>query len=67
MVKEKQKEEFKLTALDRCDRCGAQALVWVKGVNGELFFCGHHYFANEDKLKEWSFETIDEREKLSKK
>ncbi|MFP5220350.1 MAG: hypothetical protein ACLGIG_11580 [Actinomycetes bacterium] len=31
-----------LTALDRCDRCGAQALVRAVLPSGELLFCGHH-------------------------
>ena len=65
-VKEKQNQETKyiLTALDRCDRCGAQAWVKVSGVNGELFFCGHHYNKAEKKIKEWAFEIVDERERL---
>jgi hypothetical protein len=32
-----------LTALDRCDRCGAAAQVRaVLPSGGELLFCGHH-------------------------
>lgn len=31
-----------LTAHDRCDRCGAQALVRATLAHGELLFCGHH-------------------------
>ena len=31
-----------LTALDRCDRCGAQAQVRAVLPTGELLFCGHH-------------------------
>lgn len=32
-----------LTALDRCDRCGAAAkLRAVLATGGELLFCGHH-------------------------
>ena len=33
-----------LTAMDRCDRCGAQAYVRVvlESSGGELLFCGHH-------------------------
>lgn len=31
-----------LTALDRCDRCGAQARVRAVLIAGELLFCGHH-------------------------
>jgi hypothetical protein len=56
-----------LTALDRCDAgdCNAQAYVHVKGVTGELFFCGHHYGkADKEKLEAFSFEIIDERERL---
>lgn len=32
-----------MNATDRCDRCGAQALVKVMFFPGELFFCGHHF------------------------
>lgn len=31
-----------LTALDRCDRCGAKAVVRVTFEHGGLLFCGHH-------------------------
>jgi hypothetical protein len=31
-----------MSALDRCDKCGAQALVRATLANGELYFCGHH-------------------------
>ena len=31
-----------LTALDRCDRCSAQALVRAVLEHGDLLFCGHH-------------------------
>ena len=31
-----------LTHADRCDRCGAQALVRAVLKGGELLFCGHH-------------------------
>ena len=34
--------ETTLTALDRCDRCGAAARVRAVLVTGELLFCGHH-------------------------
>lgn len=34
---------LELTALDRCDRCGAQARVRaVLPGGGDLLFCGHH-------------------------
>lgn len=32
-----------LTAADRCDRCGAQALVRTHHATGPLLWCGHHY------------------------
>ncbi len=60
-----QTSEWTLTAMDRCDSCSAQAYVHVKGISGELFFCGHHYNkANGDKLNSFAFEVIDERERL---
>lgn len=31
-----------LTALDRCDRCGAGARVRATFMEGQLLFCGHH-------------------------
>jgi endonuclease YncB( thermonuclease family) len=31
-----------MSTLDRCDKCGAQALVRATLANGELYFCGHH-------------------------
>ncbi|GAC1609981.1 MAG: hypothetical protein NVS3B26_14300 [Mycobacteriales bacterium] len=30
------------TALDRCDRCGAQAFMRAVLVTGDLLFCAHH-------------------------
>jgi hypothetical protein len=40
-------KESVLQVIDRCDACQAQAFVIVKGVSGELYFCGHHYAKNE--------------------
>ena len=58
-------KEWTLTALDRCDSCGAQAYVLVRGISGELTFCAHHYNkSNGEKLKSFAFEVIDERERL---
>ncbi|WP_027927345.1 DUF7455 domain-containing protein [Amycolatopsis benzoatilytica] len=46
-----------LTALDRCDRCGAAAQVRaVLSSGGELLFCGHHAREHEAKLKELAAE-----------
>ena len=58
------KEEFILGPSNRCDACSAEALVLVKGVSGELMFCGHHYAKHEAGLKEFAYEVIDERVKL---
>lgn len=58
-------KEWLLTGLDRCDVCDAQAYVQVKGVAGELSFCGHHFNKLDgDKLQAFAFEIIDERERL---
>ena len=35
-------QETELTALDRCDKCAARALVRATFLSGELYFCGHH-------------------------
>ncbi|HEY3711048.1 MAG TPA: hypothetical protein VGL64_16845 [Amycolatopsis sp.] len=46
-----------LTAVDRCDRCGAAAQVRaVLNSGGELLFCGHHAREHEAKLKELAAE-----------
>jgi len=66
MMAEKTEEvkSYVLGPQDRCDSCSAEALVWVNGVAGELLFCGHHYNKHEEKLKDYAFEIIDERDKL---
>lgn len=33
---------LRLTAADRCDRCGARGYVLAVLTAGELVFCGHH-------------------------
>ena len=58
-------KEWVLTAIDRCDSCGAQAYVLVRGVSGELMFCSHHYNGvSGDKMSAFAFEVIDERDRL---
>lgn len=32
-----------LTLSDRCDSCNAQAFVRASFMEGDLFFCQHHY------------------------
>ena len=54
-----------LNALDRCDRCGAQAYVRAVLLNGgELTFCAHHGKEYAEKLKTVAAKIIDESEKL---
>jgi hypothetical protein len=55
-----------LTALDRCDRCGAQAYVRVTlEAGGELFFCGHHARKHADALQPVASEWRDETDRLA--
>ena len=64
-------KEWTLTALDRCDRCGAQAYVKIAGSTGELLFCSHHYndiVNNPDgytKMMAFMLAVVDERDRLS--
>jgi len=68
MVETDQKKH--LTASDRCDKCGAQAFVLVRGMAGELLFCSHDY--NEivnnpiayENIMDFMVEIQDERDKL---
>jgi hypothetical protein len=65
-----QTKEWVLKATDRCDSCGAEALVQVTGLNGDLLFCGHHYnkIMNDPsgykKMMSFMITVIDERDKL---
>ena len=44
-------ESTPLNALDRCDRCGAQAYVRATlATGGELMFCAHHGKEYAEKL-----------------
>lgn len=59
-------ESTPLNALDRCDRCGAQAYVRAVMANGfELLFCGHHAKKYQDGLTSSATRIQDERDKLS--
>jgi hypothetical protein len=63
-TEEKLEKEYVLKVADRCDQCSAQAYVLVKGVTGELMFCGHHFNQNEAALIKFAYEIVDERDKL---
>ena len=75
ILKEEEQEQEKnptdsLKVVDRCDSCGAQAFVMIKGSTGDLLFCGHHYdkiMNNPDsytKMMAFMLEIVDERHKL---
>ena len=58
-------ESVPLNALDRCDRCGAQAYVRaVLLTGGELMFCAHHGKEYAEKLKTVAVKIQDESSKL---
>lgn len=60
--------ETPLTAVDRCDRCGAQAYLRVSlQVGGELLFCAHHAREHGDKLREIAAHVHDETDRLADK
>ena len=55
-----------LNALDRCDRCGAQAYVRAVMANGfELLFCGHHAKKYQEGLSNAAKCIDDETSRLS--
>jgi hypothetical protein len=72
ILKDKEEEkEYILKAIDRCDKCNAQAYVMVKGSTGDLMFCGHHYdkIMNDPdgyiKMMSFMLEVVDERDRLN--
>lgn len=55
----------RFTALDRCDRCGAQAYVRVElSSGGELMFCAHHAREHADKIQQVASSVQDETGRL---
>ena len=53
---------LRLSAEDRCDRCGAQAFLRVVlPGGGELLFCAHHASKHEAPLRALAVEFLDER------
>ena len=43
-----------------CDQCNiAQAMYLIKLVDGELYFCSHHYNKNKGGLDKVAFEMIE--------
>ena len=58
-VEDPDMEEPTLTALDRCDRCGAQAYVITSHHGTRLLWCAHHFAENEEFLR--GFKVLDKR------
>jgi len=54
-----------LTAVDRCDRCGARAYVRAcLRSGGELLFCAHHGREHLPKLQDLTTNIQDETDQL---
>ncbi|MCU1438420.1 MAG: hypothetical protein JWP66_1507 [Naasia sp.] len=58
---------YELSALDRCDSCGAQAYIRVELGSGELLFCAHHGKKYQEKLSTVARSWHDESARLSDK
>ena len=56
--------DYSLSALDRCDSCGAQAYVRVTLASGDLLFCAHHAAKFKDKLFPTALNWHDESARL---
>ena len=55
-----------LTAVDRCDRCGARAYVRAFLTSGgELLFCAHHGREHLPKLQNLTTNIQDETDRLN--
>jgi hypothetical protein len=52
-----------MNAKDRCDRCGAAAMVRFTLLSGELLFCGHHSKEFGSSLKKSAL-TIEDPESI---
>ncbi len=56
----------RLSAADRCDRCGAQAYIRARLVSGgELYFCAHHGRQHLPALADRAIEIHDETDRLT--
>jgi hypothetical protein len=54
-----------LSALDRCDSCGAQAYVRATLATGDLLFCAHHGARFKEKLAGSAVAWHDESDRLA--
>lgn len=55
----------KLTAVDRCDQCGAQAYVLIWMTHGELLWCVHHWNRNREKATATAVVWYDHSDELT--
>ncbi len=56
--------DYSLSALDRCDSCGAQAYIRVTLASGDLLFCAHHGAKFKEKLLPTALHWQDETARL---
>ncbi|HNP15176.1 MAG: hypothetical protein KF739_03120 [Cryobacterium sp.] len=59
-----ERDAYELTALDRCDSCGAQAYIRVMIGESELLFCAHHGRRHQEKLAAVATSWHDESRRL---
>ncbi len=59
-----ERDSYQLTALDRCDSCGAQAYIRVMIGESELLFCAHHGRRHQEKLSAIATDWHDESSRL---
>lgn len=57
--------DYTLTALDRCDSCGAQAYIRATLASGDLLFCAHHGTKFKEKLFPTALSWHDESSRLT--
>jgi hypothetical protein len=57
--------DYRLTAGDRCDSCGAQAYIAAEVNGSELLFCAHHGRKYEAKLRTMATTWHDETARLA--
>jgi hypothetical protein len=57
--------DYRLTATDRCDACGAQAYIAVEVGGSELLYCAHHGHKYEEKLRSVATSWHDETARLN--
>lgn len=53
-----------LVIADRCDRCGARALIRAHRGDGELLFCGHHGEKHFEALTDQGYMYQDETSRI---